>query len=384
MNLAIIGSTGFLGREALRVIKKLKKDFNIFALACEKNIKLLAQQTKEYKPRYLGVYDANQYKNFKNNFSFSGVKIVGTQDGLLEIVSHPEVDGVLFLASGTESLNALILAIKKRKKIALASKELIVAFGQFIFDLAKKEKVEILPIDSELVAFHLLLNKYGDNKVKKFFLPASGGAIFNYQKNLDQITVKEVLSHPIWKMGKKITVDSATLINKIFEIIEVSHFFDTEIKKIDVFIHPQGIIHGLIENNNGIVYGMFSEPDMKIFISYTLLKMINKDYDFLDKRLKNFPFNLNLLKPDKKRFPALKLLKYLEKNSSMPAVLVGADEIAVENFLEGKLKFLEIVKLIKKTLKAHNKIYNPNLNELIQAENWAKRYAQELITNKKL
>jgi 1-deoxy-D-xylulose-5-phosphate reductoisomerase len=384
MNLAIIGSTGFLGREALRVIKKLKKDFNIFALACEKNIKLLAQQTKEYKPRYLGVYDANQYKNFKNNFSFSGVKIVGTQDGLLEIVSHPEVDGVLFLASGTESLNALILAIKKRKKIALASKELIVAFGQFIFDLAKKEKVEILPIDSELVAFHLLLNKYGDNKVKKFFLPASGGAIFNYQKNLDQITVKEVLSHPIWKMGKKITVDSATLINKIFEIIEVSHFFDTEIKKIDVFIHPQGIIHGLIENNNGIVYGMFSEPDMKIFISYTLLKMINKDYDFLDKRLKNFPFNLNLLKPDKKRFPALKLLKYLEKNSSMPAVLVGADEIAVENFLEGKLKFLEIVKLIEKTLKAHNKIYNPNLNELIQAENWAKRYAQELITNKKL
>jgi 1-deoxy-D-xylulose-5-phosphate reductoisomerase len=384
MNLAIIGSTGFLGREALRVIKKLKKDFNIFALACEKNIKLLAQQTKEYKPRYLGVYDANQYKNFKNNFSFSGVKIVGTQDGLLEIVSHPEVDGVLFLASGTESLNALILAIKKRKKIALASKELIVAFGQFIFDLAKKEKVEILPIDSELVAFHLLLNKYGDNKVKKFFLPASGGAIFNYQKNLDQITVKEVLSHPIWKMGKKITVDSATLINKIFEIVEVSHFFDTEIKKIDVFIHPQGIIHGLIENNNGIVYGMFSEPDMKIFISYTLLKMINKDYDFLDKRLKNFPFNLNLLKPDKKRFPALKLLKYLEKNSSMPAVLVGADEIAVENFLEGKLKFLEIVKLIEKTLKAHNKIYNPNLNELIQAENWAKRYAQELITNKKL
>jgi 1-deoxy-D-xylulose-5-phosphate reductoisomerase len=384
MNLAIIGSTGFLGREALRVIKKLKKDFNIFALACEKNIKLLAQQTKEYKPRYLGVYDANQYKNFKNNFSFSGVKIVGTQDGLLEIVSHPEVDGVLFLASGTESLNALILAIKKRKKIALASKELIVAFGQFIFDLAKKEKVEILPIDSELVALHLLLNKYGDNKVKKFFLPASGGAIFNYQKNLDQITVKEVLSHPIWKMGKKITVDSATLINKIFEIIEVSHFFDTEIKKIDVFIHPQGIIHGLIENNNGIVYGMFSEPDMKIFISYTLLKMINKDYDFLDKRLKNFPFNLNLLKPDKKRFPALKLLKYLEKNSSMPAVLVGADEIAVENFLEGKLKFLEIVKLIEKTLKAHNKIYNPNLNELIQAENWAKRYAQELITNKKL
>jgi 1-deoxy-D-xylulose-5-phosphate reductoisomerase len=384
MNLAIIGSTGFLGREALRVIKKLKKDFNIFALACEKNIKLLAQQTKEYKPRYLGIYDANQYKNFKNNFSFSGVKIVGTQDGLLEIVSHPEVDGVLFLASGTESLNALILAIKKRKKIALASKELIVAFGQFIFDLAKKEKVEILPIDSELVAFHLLLNKYGDNKVKKFFLPASGGAIFNYQKNLEQITVKEVLSHPIWKMGKKITVDSATLINKIFEIIEVSHFFDTEIKKIDVFIHPQGIIHGLIENNNGIVYGMFSEPDMKIFISYTLLKMINKDYDFLDKRLKNFPFNLNLLKPDKKRFPALKLLKYLEKNSSMPAVLVGADEIAVENFLEGKLKFLEIVKLIKKTLKAHNKIYNPNLNELIQAENWAKRYAQELITNKKL
>jgi 1-deoxy-D-xylulose-5-phosphate reductoisomerase len=344
----------------------------------------LAQQTKEYKPRYLGVYDANQYKNFKNNFSFSGVKIVGTQDGLLEIVSHPEVDGVLFLASGTESLNALILAIKKRKKIALASKELIVAFGQFIFDLAKKEKVEILPIDSELVAFHLLLNKYGDNKIKKFFLPASGGAIFNYQKNLDQITVKEVLSHPIWKMGKKITVDSATLINKIFEIIEVSHFFDTEIKKIDVFIHPQGIIHGLIENNNGIVYGMFSEPDMKIFISYTLLKMINKDYDFLDKRLKNFPFNLNLLKPDKKRFPALKLLKYLEKNSSMPAVLVGADEIAVENFLEGKLKFLEIVKLIEKTLKAHNKIYNPNLNELIQAENWAKRYAQELITNKKL
>jgi len=384
MNLAIIGSTGFLGREALRVIKKLKKDFNIFALACEKNIKLLAQQTKEYKPRYLGVYDANQYKNFKNNFSFSGVKIVGTQDGLLEIVSHPEVDGVLFLASGTESLNALILAIKKRKKIALASKELIVAFGQFIFDLAKKEKVEILPIDSELVALHLLLNKYGDNKIKKFFLPASGGAIFNYQKNLDQITVKEVLSHPIWKMGKKITVDSATLINKIFEIIEVSHFFDTEIKKIDVFIHPQGIIHGLIENNNGIVYGMFSEPDMKIFISYTLLKMINKDYDFLDKRLKNFPFNLNLLKPDKKRFPALKLLKYLEKNSSMPAVLVGADEIAVENFLEGKLKFLEIVKLIEKTLKAHNKIYNPNLNELIQAENWAKRYAQELITNKKL
>ncbi|MCS7250783.1 MAG: 1-deoxy-D-xylulose-5-phosphate reductoisomerase [candidate division WOR-3 bacterium] len=383
LNLAIIGSTGFLGRQALEIISKLKNQFNIFALSCEKNIDLLIRQAREYKSRYLQIYDLKAYKNFKESYLSKNWKVVYGDDGLLEIVAHPEVDGILFLATKTKCLNPLILAIEKRKKIALASKELIVAFGSAIFQLAKKKKVKIIPIDSELVAIHSLLSRYGTNNLKKIFLTASGGYFFAYKKNLDKITAREALQHPVWKMGTKITIDSATLINKIFEIMEASYFFDLPIKKIDVLIHPQGIIHGLIENYDGFIYGMFTKPDMKIFISYALFKMINQNYYFLEQEIKFSSLDLKLIKPNKKDFPALRLVKYLEKNTSLPTVLVGADEVAVENFLKGNIKFTDIIKIIKKTLKAHKKILNPTLGELIQTENWAKYYATNLINKMK-
>lgn len=379
LNLAIIGSTGFLGRQALTIINKLKKEFNIFALFCDKNINLLIQQAKMYRPRYLGIYDFNAYKIFKQNHFFNKWKTVYSDEGLLEIVAHPEVDGILFLASKTKCLKALILAIKKKKKIALASKELVVAFGTPIFQLAKKEGNQIIPIDSELVAIHSLLERYGNSNLKKIFLTASGGYFFSRKKNLDKITPIEALQHPVWKMGEKITIDSATLINKIFEIMEVSYFFDFPIDKIEVLLHPQGIIHSLIENHNGIMYAMLSKPDMKIFLSYALFKMINKDYNIFNEGIKDFSTNLTIIKSNKKEFPALRLVKYLEKNTSLPAVLVGADEIAVENFLKNNIKFTDIIKVIEKTLKAHKKIPNPNLTELIQVENWAKHYATNLI-----
>lgn len=383
MNLAIIGSTGFLGRQALEVINNLKKEFNIFALFCEKNIDLLINQAKNYWPRYLGIYDLNAYKNFKRKYFSKNSKIVYGDEGLLEIIAHPEVDGILFLAAKTKILKALILAIKKRKKIALASKELIVAFGSPIFELAKKEGIEIIPIDSELVAIHSLLNRYGNNNLKRIFLTASGGYFFTHKGNLDKITAKEALHHPVWKMGEKITIDSATLINKIFEIMEASYFFDLPIEKIDILIHPQGIIHGLIENSNGVVYGMFTKPDMRIFLSYALSKMINQNYNLPKQEMNILSLNLNLIKPNKKDFPALGLIKYLVKNTSLPTVLVGADEMAVENFLKGNIKFTDIIKIIKKTLKAHKKILNPSLAELIQTENWAKNYALNLINKMK-
>ncbi|MCS7250331.1 MAG: 1-deoxy-D-xylulose-5-phosphate reductoisomerase [candidate division WOR-3 bacterium] len=383
LNLAIIGSTGFLGRQALEVINKLKDKFNIFALSCEKNIDLLITQAKEYKPRYLQIYDFEAFKIFKKKNYYKNGKVVYGDDGLLEVVAHPEVEGVLFLAAKTKCLKALILAIEKKKKIALASKELIVAFGSPIFQLAKEKKNEIIPIDSELVALQSLLSKYGSNNLKRIFLTASGGYFFAYKKNLDKITAKEALKHPVWKMGKKITIDSATLINKVFEIIEASYFFELPIEKINVLIHPQGIIHGLIENYNGIIYGMLTKPDMKIFLSYALFKMINKEYNLFDNEIKEFPLNLTLIKPNKKVFPALELIKYLEKNTSQPSVLVGADEIAVENFLKGNIKFTDIIKIIKKTLKAHKKILNPSLKELIQVESWARYYANNLIKKMK-
>ncbi|MEO0089475.1 MAG: 1-deoxy-D-xylulose-5-phosphate reductoisomerase [candidate division WOR-3 bacterium] len=383
LNLAIIGSTGFLGRQALEVIDKLKREFNIFALSCEKNIDLLINQVKKYKPRYLQIYDLNAYKSFKENYFPKNCKVVYGEDGLLEIVAHPEVDGILFLAAKTKSLKALILAIKKRKKIALASKELIVAFGSPIFQLAKKERIEIIPIDSELVAIHSLLNNFGNKNLKRVILTASGGYFFASKKDLDKITVKEALSHPVWKMGKKITIDSATLINKIFEIMETSYFFDLPIEKIDILIHPQGIIHGLIENFDGTIYGMLTKPDMKIFLSYALSKMVNKNYNIFDNEIKDFSLNLALIKPNKKDFPALELVDFLQKDTSLPAVLVGADEVAVENFLKGNIKFTDIIKIIKKTLKVHKKILNPNLKELIQVENWARNYANSLINKMK-
>ncbi len=380
LNLAIIGSTGFLGKQALEIIKELKKEFNIFALSCEKNIDLLVNQAKEFRPRYLQIYDFKAYQVFKKNYSSKNYRVVYGEEGLLEIVAHPEVDGILFLAAKTKSLKALILAIKKRKKIALASKELIVAFGSPIFQLVKKERIEIIPIDSELVAIHSLLNNFGNKNLKKIFLTASGGYFFSRKRNLERLTVKEALCHPVWKMGKKITIDSATLINKIFEIIEASYFFDLPIEKIGILIHPQGVIHGLIENLDGIIYGMFAKPDMKIFLSYALSKIVNKNYNILNSGIKDFSSkNLTLIKPDKKDFPALELINYLQKDTSLPAVLVGADEVAVENFLKNNIKFTDIIKIIKKTLKAHKKILNPNLIELIQAENWARHYADSLI-----
>lgn len=375
MNLAILGSTGFLGRQILDVVRHYRERFSIFGLACQRNYSLLLKQAKEFSPRYLVLYQEDAVKRIKREGLPAGAFLLYGQDGIMEIVSHPEVDMVFFLASGTELLNPLLLAIDKKKRVCLASKELVVAFGKFIFARAKEKGVEIIPADSEICALHQCLSGNKRENIKRVIITSSGGPFFGSGKSK---TLRNVLGHPVWRMGKKITVDSATLMNKGFEVIEVVRFFGLSPEKISVLIHPQVIIHSLVEFIDGHIISQMAVPDMRLFLQYALtypesLPSFIKPLDWRQiKRLDFFP-------ADDAKFPCLSLAKQaIRKDGSLPAVLVAADEIAVAYFLSGKIKFSCIPKIIGDTLSWHRHIKNPLLPELLVVEREAKEKAREL------
>lgn len=376
--IALLGSTGSIGVNALKVISSLRDRFEITALSADSNIKALSDQARSFDPKVLCVRDAALAGKLRTSAP-SGIMILNGADGLEEIVSRKDVDIVIFAISGSSCITALMRAIGNRKRIALANKESLVSAGAVVMPLAKKNRVSIIPVDSEHSAiFQCLEGKR--SFLNKIYLTATGGPLLGIPKGrFDSLPRKFILNHPKWKMGSKISVDSATMMNKGLEVIEARWLFDIDEGNIDVLVHPEAAVHSMIELMDGTVFAQISLPDMRLPIQYAITypERLRTKVGFLDfSKIKNLSFR----KPDLDKFPCLRLAREaLKDDGTYPAVLNAADEEAVRSYLKGKIKFSRIPAVIEKVLERHKRaVKKPSIGDIIGAESWAREETAKL------
>lgn len=366
--LIILGSTGSIGRQTLDVVRSLKEEFEIIGLTGYNNVSLLSKQIKEFRPKVVAVKDEEKARKLRENLD-KPIEVLTGKEGLKEIVKY-EADMVVVAVEGIAGLIPTVEAIKLGKNIALANKEVLVTAGEIVMGLVKEKKIEFLPVDSEHSAILQCLKGNNKKEVSNLILTASGGPFRGKKKkDLVNVTVEEALKHPNWKMGKKITIDSATLMNKGFEVIEARWLFDMPLDKIKVVIHPQSIIHSMVEYIDGSVIAQLSVPDMRIAIQYALNYPDRKYVEgvkFLDFYALG---QLTFEEPDFETFKCLSLAYHAaECGGTMTAVLNAADEVAVSLFLQNKINFLEIAEIIEEALENHKNIQNPTLDDIISVD----------------
>lgn len=376
--IAILGSTGSIGVNSLEVLKNNSDKFVVNYLTTNKNVELLAKQTKIFKPKAVVILDENIAKSSKHLFSDS-IKVYSGLKSLHEIVKQNDIDIVLNALVGFSGVIPTYNSILSGKNILLANKETLVAAGEIIMPLAKKNNVSIIPIDSEHSAILQCLIGEENNQVDKIYLTASGGAFLNHSINeLKAVTIKQALKHPNWSMGSKITIDSATMMNKGLEVIEAHWLFNLSPKKIKILIHPQSIIHSMVEFSDGSIKAQLGVPDMKIPIQYALSfpKRFNSNFKRIDfSKLKT----LNFSEPDFKKYPSLNFAyDALNLGGTIPAILNASNEIAVEKFLKNKISFLEIFNLIEKTVSKIKNIKRPTINDIVESDLLAREIAKTL------
>ena len=379
--ITILGSTGSIGLSTLDVIGKNPGRFQVVALAAGQNVKLLKNQIEILKPKIVSVNTKENALKLRQALSPNiKVKILYGKEGLNDIASFPEAKIVVSAISGAAGLMPTLAAIEAGKDIALANKETMVMAGEIVNRRAKIKKVKIIPVDSEHSAIFQCLQGENIKDLKRIILTASGGPFLNFNTNqLKQVKLSQALKHPRWKMGKKITIDSATLMNKGLEVIEAKWLFNLDIEKIDVLIHPQSIVHSMIELIDGSVLAQMGIPDMRIPISYALT---------YPERILNDLSSLNLLKteklefrtPDIKKFPCLRLAYEAGLcGGTTPAVLNAANEIAVAAFLDQKIKFVDLPGIIDMVLTAHICVMHPSLKDILEADSWARIKTTKII-----
>lgn len=376
--IVILGSTGSIGRQALEVIKEFPEKFAPVALAAAKNGELLLQQCLEFKVKTAHLSDKESYRRYASEFKNHGIKLTTGEQEFINLVLLPEADGILTAIPGTICLLPTVEALKANKVIYLANKETMVAAGEIIAPLMRLGE-NLLPVDSEHSALFQALNGEKLDFVQKLLITASGGPFKNYKKEqLAEVTVEQALRHPRWKMGSKITIDSATLMNKGLEIIEAHYLFGISYSKIEPVIHPQSIVHSLVEYCDGSVIAQLGLPDMRLPIQYAFT---------YPERLKNTFPRLNLIevgtltfeKPDYDRFLALKLAVQAGKAGNIyPAVLNAANEVAVEAFLAGEIKFLEIAQIVEKVLNCFSPV-KIDLEAILNADHQARELTKQII-----
>ncbi|WP_069649573.1 1-deoxy-D-xylulose-5-phosphate reductoisomerase [Caloranaerobacter ferrireducens] len=373
-NVSILGSTGSIGTQTLEVINELD-DFNIVGLSANTNIDLLEKQALKYKPQIVAVYDENRAKLLREKLRIHNIKVVSGMDGLIEVATEKQSDIVLTSVVGMIGLLPTLEAIKSGKIIALANKETLVTAGEIVMAEAKKNNIDIIPVDSEHSAIFQSLKSGAKEEVSKIILTASGGPFRGKKLNdLKNVSVFDALKHPNWSMGRKISIDSATLMNKGLEVIEAKWLFDVNIENIEVVVHPQSIIHSMVEFIDGSIIAQLGVPDMKIPIQYALTYPARK-YSSTKKLKLTEIKELTFEEPDLDTFPCLKFaFEAIKQGGTMPSVLNAANEIAVKLFLEGKIQFLDIPKLIEKAMLKHKIIYKPNLDDIIESDKWAREY----------
>lgn len=371
-SLIILGSTGSIGTQTLEIVRNNPKDFRVVALTANSNIDLLRKQVEEFKPSAVAVADKTKADELEDAL---GISILKGEESLSKVCSLDEGDFVVNSLVGSIGIVPTLAAIKKKKAIGMANKETLVSAGELVMREAKKHDVKILPIDSEHSAIFQCIG--GEGKfVKRIILTASGGPFLNYSfKDLENVSVDNALAHPTWKMGRKITVDSATMMNKGFEVIEAMHLFDVPVEKIDVLIHPESIIHSMVEFVDHSTIAQLSHPDMRIPIQYALYypkRVANALRPLQLDKLKT----LNFRKPDLEKYPCLSLaLDAVRASGTMPAVMNAANDVLVEKFLSGEIRFLEIAERIRKVMGRHKPKRISSVEDVISAISWARSEA---------
>ena len=376
--IAILGSTGSIGKNSIEVIANFPDQFKVSYLTVNNNIDALCDQVRRFRPKGVVVLDGDSAAECKKRIDGATEVLVG-EEGLEEIVQREDVDVVISSLVGFAGLRPTIAAIRAKKKIALANKETLVVAGEIIMRLVKETGGILIPVDSEHSAiFQCLIGESGSS-VAKIILTASGGPFLNTPKEmLKNVSVEEALHHPNWKMGNKVTIDSATLMNKGLEVIEAHWLFEIPPEKIDIVIHPQSIIHSMVEFIDGSVKAQLGMPDMKIPIQYALTypERAASNVAWVDfPKLREMTF----FAPDIERFQCLRLAyDALNEGGTMPAALNAANEIAVRRFLEGKIAFQQIPETICRTMEHHNVTGRPTLDDIIAADASARRFAESI------
>ncbi len=383
-HIAILGSTGSIGTQALDVIAANADKYKITALAAYQNERLLAKQIEYFKPTIAVIIDKAAADRLVNMYQ-GETKILTGEEGLLEAATFGQTDTVVTSLVGFAGLNPTVAAIKAKKNIALANKETLVAAGELVMSLAKEYNVTISPVDSEHSAIFQCLNGENKQQINRIILTASGGPFREYSTDkMSSVTIEDCLKHPNWSMGRKITVDSATLANKGLEVIEAKWLFGVDYESIDVCVHPQSIIHSMVEFVDGSVMAQLGMPDMRIPIQYALSypERLPSKFPRLDLTTLSA---LTFAKPDTVKFPALELAYSAgKKGGTMPCVFNAANEVAVHAFLNGEIGFLDIAKVIRYTMEKHTLITAPSLENIHAADAWARCSALQAVNDIKL
>ena len=374
-DLVILGSTGSIGTQSLEVARE--QGYSVSGLVAGSNIDLLEKQAREWKPKTVAVFDEDKAKELKIKLADTSVKVLSGSEGVCE-VAEGEGDTVINAIVGIAGLKPTLSAIESGKTIALANKETLVTGGEIVNRKAKEKSVKILPVDSEHSAIFQSLQGAPEGSLKKILLTASGGPFFGKKKSdLENVTVKEALNHPNWSMGAKITIDSATLMNKGLEVIEAVHLFGIPADNIEVLVHRQSIIHSGVELSDGAVIAQLGTPDMRLPIQYALTYPERSNYAF--EKLDLFKVGtLTFEKPDTDTFRCLPLcIKAINEGGILPTVVNGANEEAVRLFLDGKCEFLQIAELVEKALNSVNNIKDFTLDDIFAADSLAREIVRK-------
>lgn len=374
--LSIIGSTGSIGEQALDVVRKHPDKFEVVAIGTGRNARRLAEQAREFGVSYVALFDKEGYDELSRECSAD----IGYGREAIEYIAQLEdVDQVLVAVSGAAGIFPALKAAQAGKQIALANKESLVAAGEIIMPMLKRTGATILPVDSEHSAiFQCIRNEA--KSVERLWLTASGGPFRGFDiQELSEVGPEMALRHPNWSMGQKITIDSATLLNKGLEVIEAHHLFNVDYNNIEVVIHPESIIHSMVEFNDGALLAHLGVPDMRIPIQYAFT--YPERWESPAQRLDLFKTGrLQFERPDNKNFPALQLAYQAgRQGGTMPAVMNAANEVAVQEFLSKRLSFIGIVNLVEKTMNKHDCIYDPGLEDILAADAWAREVSCELL-----
>jgi len=378
--ISILGSTGSIGSNTVNVIKSNKKKFKVISLSSKNNVNLLSKQSFLLKPKIVAIQNKKKYKDLKNNLFGKKIKILAGDEGVIECTDK-KTDIVMASIVGMAGLKPTLNSIKNCSKLCLANKECLVSAGEFFMKKIAKSKCKLLPVDSEHNAIFQLCDFKKSNNVRSITLTASGGPFRNYNLNkLKKATLKNALNHPNWKMGKKITIDSATLMNKAFEIIEAYHLFDLKINQIKVIVHPESIIHSMVNFEDGSTTALLSQHDMRIPIFYALNWPSRECYNSMNM--------LDLLKTKKLTFEKINnnlkdsidtAYYVLQKGGSYPLILNSANEVAVKFFLEEKIKFIDIIKIVKNILVKSKKNKINNIEDIYLTDKYIRELTKDYI-----
>lgn len=381
--ISILGSTGSIGTQCLDIARK--HGFKVAALSANKNIELLVNQAKEFKPRVVTIFDESKADSVSDSLRDTGIKVLSGMDGLCEIAVMNGVDIMVNSLVGMVGLTPTLEAIDTGRDIALANKETLVTGGKLVTEAAAQKGVKIFPIDSEHSAIFQCLQGNEKNKIKKIILTASGGPFYGKKKSeLSDVTVEDALNHPNWSMGNKITIDSATLMNKGLEFIEAMWLFDLKPEQIEIVVHRESVIHSAVEYEDNSVIAQMGVPDMKIPIQYSLLYPRRIECPTKSLSLTDYG-TLHFAKPDLETFDCLDAcIKAITKGGIMPALVNGANEAAVELFLSNKIGFLQIGELVKSVLTKYENKSVSSLKDVLDADKAAREFVKTKIQNKEL